>query len=157
MRWLLFFTSLISLPITMVALADTKKIDFHDYVITERYVGKISHIKIISAEDKKYRAQLQIARGQEPNFAGHYFLLEFGCGASCIRSAAIDVKTGVVFWLPFTTCCFPSDIQHPIRYQLDSSLIEVRGSRNETGFGTYYYQFTGDQFVLIKAIENRVN
>lgn len=126
---------------------------FEDYSVREQSSTRVSNIRIAHAQDKAYRTMLRQVIGQKPNFAGHFVFTEFGCGASCVRSAAIDAKTGTVYWLPFTVCCFPVEVEDPIRYRLDSSLVEVRGMRDEKGAGTYFYDFKGGKFLLVGEIE----
>lgn len=127
---------------------------FEDYSVREQSSKRVSTIRITHAQGKAYRTMLRQAIGQKPNFAGHFVFMEFGCGASCVRSAAIDARTGAVYWLPFTVCCFPVEVKEPIRYRQDSRLIEVRGMRDEKGGGTYFYEFKGGRFSLVSEIEN---
>lgn len=35
-----------------------------------------------------------------PNFAGHYVLVQWGCGSNCMEAALIDANTGNVLRLP---------------------------------------------------------
>jgi hypothetical protein len=37
-----------------------------------------------------------------PNFAGHYTLARWGCGAGCVTVAVIDMTTGAVQFPPFS-------------------------------------------------------
>lgn len=153
MRYLLIFLfSLFSTWHSLNAFAGIDTPKFSDYRVDQQFEGKLTHVKIVSAQDKEFKTVLQRALHQKPNFAGHYVMLQFGCGASCVQAAVVDAQTGDVFWLPFTVCCSLPDIS-PINYRLDSSLIEINGSRNETGQGTYYYNFSNGNFVLIKEVK----
>ena len=98
-----------------------------------------------------YSAELQDAAGRAPDFAGHFVLASWGCGASCVMAAAIDSETGVVAWLPFTVCCWPKEIEAPLGFRRDSRLLIVRGSRDEKGEGTHFYAFDGKSFVPVGA------
>ncbi len=44
-----------------------------------------------------FRTRLQAAAKQQPNFAGHYILTSWGCGAFCKTIAIIDAETGKVY------------------------------------------------------------
>lgn len=68
--------------------------------------------------------------------------------------ALIDAKTGHVYWMPHTICCWPFDIDDPIAFRLDSTLIVFSGIRNEKDGdnGTHYYQFKDGKFVLIRSV-----
>ncbi|MFM0646936.1 hypothetical protein PQR14_21645 [Paraburkholderia bryophila] len=126
---------------------------FDAFPVENVFNGQPAKVKIISARDRKFATRLRQLSGQKPNYAGHYTLASWGCGASCIMTVAIDAKTGGVIWLPFTVCCWDVDVNEPIEFRRDSSLIVVHGSRNETGGGTYYYRLEGSEFVLVKAVE----
>ena len=37
-----------------------------------------------------------------PNFAGHYYVVQWGCGTGCLRMAVVDAVTGMVFPPPLS-------------------------------------------------------
>ena len=89
----------------------------------------------------------EAAAGNPVNFAGHYVLAEWGCGAGCVMAAIVDTKTGRVTSLPFTVSDWPLDVTEPLTYHADSCMLVVQGSRNESKeHGTYYYTFDGKTF-----------
>jgi hypothetical protein len=65
-----------------------------------------------------------------PNFAGHYVIVTWGCGSSCLMMAIVDLKTGRVFPPPFhhgpghsyfqLPWAFP---MKPLAYRVDSRLL----------------------------------
>ncbi|KAE8758700.1 MULTISPECIES: hypothetical protein [Paraburkholderia] len=126
---------------------------FEDFAVSDTFAGKAAKVRLVSADDKEYATRIREASRQKPNFAGHYVLASWGCGASCVSTVAIDAKTGRVTWLPFTVCCWDVDVQEPIEFRRDSRLLVVHGSRNEAGSGTYYYALDKDEFKLVKAVE----
>lgn len=117
------------------------------------YHGKSARVRLVTKEDHDFRTRLTALSGQKPNFAGHYTLASWGCGASCVMTVAVDVRTGNVTWLPFTVCCWDIDVDEPIQFKPNSRLVMIQGSRNENGGGTYYYALEKNGFVLVKAIE----
>jgi hypothetical protein len=125
---------------------------FDDYQVDEQYHGKTAS-PVITNHDREFRTRLRYAAREKANFAGHYVVTVWGCGAACLMGAAIDAKTGKVYWIPFTICCWPLEVEKPLDFRLDSSLIVFTGSRGEQGGGVYYYKFDGRQFVLLRAIE----
>ena len=127
---------------------------FEDYRVTERYTGKNAKL-VLDAKDRRFRTRLQEGSQDKVNFAGHYVLTAWGCGGGCLMGAAIDAKTGKVYWLPFTVCCWPVEVEKPLDFRLDSNLIVFTGSRNEEGQGVYYYKFENNSFTLLKAIEKK--
>ena len=84
----------------------------------------------------QFRTRIREAARQPANFAGHYVLATWGCGAECVSFAIIDVKTGAVYFDSRTVCCWgtavPDDFE-PVRGQLDSRLLICTGLLNEQG------------------------
>ena len=123
---------------------------FEDYP-SQDFTGKAAKIRLHDAQSKKFASVLTQAARRPPDFAGRYVLASWGCGASCIMTAAIDSATGAVAWLPFTVCCWEQDVDTPLEYQKKSHLLIVHGSRNEVGGGVHYYKFDGKNFILIDS------
>jgi hypothetical protein len=126
---------------------------FEDYSAARESMSPGHKPVIVGKENRRYATMLRNAAKQPPNFAGHYVLAAWGCGASCLMGAAIDAKTGMVIWLPFTVCCWPLEITEPLEFKTDSRLLIVRGSRNEKGGGVYYYLLDNQHLTLLRAIE----
>lgn len=131
------------------ASATTALPDFDQYPVRDKFAGPVAKPILRSKQDREFRGQLQRAARMRPNFAGHYVLATFGCGASCTMAGALDARTGRVTWLPFTVCCGNHGDKEPIEFRLDSALLIVRGMRNEAGDGTYYYTIANGSFRLI--------
>lgn len=127
---------------------------FAAYGVTEKLITRPPKVQIKTDEDKMFVTRLKEGAKQKPNFAGHFVLTSWGCGASCLTTAAINAKTGEVTWLPFTVCCWDMDVKEPLEFNGNSRLLIVHGSRNEAGAGTYYYVFDGHQFTLVSSKEN---
>ncbi|WP_283151275.1 hypothetical protein [Silvimonas soli] len=122
---------------------------FADYSVTVIPPNKPAQVQLADAQSRRYASRLREAGHSKPNFAGHYVLASWGCGASCQMTAAIDAKTGSVIWLPFTVCCWDINIQQPLEFKTNSRLLIVHGARNERGNGTYFYEFDGKRFKLL--------
>jgi hypothetical protein len=106
-------------------------------------------LKFADAQGKKYKTVIRDAASEPVNFAGHYVLTTWGCGAGCVMAAAIDTQSGRVTSLPFTTSDWPTNVTEPLAWRANSCLLVVRGSRNEgSEHGTYYYAFDGKTFKL---------
>lgn len=149
---------LVTLALGLCALgrvyADTQLPSFDAYPVAEKFKGGVAKVRIQSSKDREFATRLrEVARGK-PNFAGHYILSSWGCGASCITTVAVDVKTGQTTWLPFTLCCWAPEIDVPIEFRVNSRLLILHGARNESGSGTYYYQLGRSGFELVKAVED---
>lgn len=104
---------------------------------------------------RRYKTRLKAEAPLEPNFAGTYRLVKWGCGTSCVTGAVIDKKTGKVIPLPFTICCKQdeSESANAIDFRANSRLIIFNGLRNEEGAnGAHYYYLKGGRFVFVKTI-----
>lgn len=101
-----------------------------------------------------FRTRLREAAREKPNFAGRYILTTWGCGTSCLMGAVIDAKTGRVYWLPGSICCWGYDTDEnfePIVARLDSRLLVLSGMINEEEGtnGTHFYKFENGKFILV--------
>ncbi len=62
------------------------------------YTGKPARPDVRSkARSRLFRTELREAALQGVNFAGHYRLTSWGCGAACAEWAIIDIQSGQVF------------------------------------------------------------
>ncbi len=108
---------------------------------------------VFDAQSRRYRSAIEDAARGPIDFAGHYILAQWGCGAGCVMAAAVDTKSGHVTSLPFTVSDWPLDVTEPLMYRANSCMVVVRGSRNESKeHGTYYYAFDGKAFHLRAAV-----
>jgi hypothetical protein len=130
---------------------------FEDYPAADAYRGKNAAL-VLGKGDQQFRTRLLKASTEQPNFARHYILTAWGCGAGCLVSALIDANTGHVYWAPHTICCWaldePDDFR-PIEVRADSRLVIFHGERNENegDDGAHYYEFTGGNFVFLTSLK----
>jgi hypothetical protein len=118
---------------------------FSQYRATSQ-AGRPGKVLPTDAKSRKYATMLREASHRKADFAGHYILATWECGAACIMAAAIDAKSGSVSWLPFTVCCWDVDIGEPFEFLRSSRLLIVHGSRDEQGGGVHFYKFDGKYF-----------
>lgn len=124
------------LSAAMFQAAATPRPDFGRYPAAVMRVHSAAPVRLISARDKSSRSALRAAARGPVTFAGHWVLVEIGCGASCIQVAAIDKASGHVVWFPTTICCWPLAVTEPLTYRRDSRLLLVQGELNETGIAS---------------------
>lgn len=129
---------------------------FKDYAVTEIYKGPTARL-VLARDDMTFKARLRwAAKNEKPNFAGHYILTSWGCGAECLMGAIIDAKTGKVYWWNFSICCWGTDVDdkfNPIEFRPDSKLIVFSGLRNEKDGddGAHFYSFENRRFVHLRS------
>ena len=129
MERLFWFIFLVAFP---VCAASTRLPSFPDFPVSI-YKGRSAPVRIVSHDDHEFRTMIRDASGERPNFAGHYILTSWGCGATCIQTVAIDAVTGRTTWVPFTLSNWPIGVDDPRQFRRDSRLLILRGQRNEAG------------------------
>lgn len=131
---------------------------FQNYPAAGYYTGPCVALKLRPGTNAWYfRTRIREAAKGRPNFAGHYVLATWGCGAECLSSVVIDVQTGVVYFNNATTCCWFSrhapnvaaDFE-PIDFRLTSRLVIFTGLLNEEGRnGPHYFKFEHDRLIAL--------
>ena len=77
---------------------------FEKYGVSLTFQGKPAAVDLTT--DKKaprFRTVLREGAADGPNFADHYTVVTWGCGAGCQSHAIVDAVSGRVFMVPFTT------------------------------------------------------
>lgn len=135
--------------------AQSRAPQFTDYGVRTVHKGANAPVKL-SRNDRAFRTRIRGASKDKPNFAGEYILAQWGCGAECLSTVVINARTGKVYGLPFSICCWSSEVD-PVDFDLHSRLLIVRGLRNESEkdgeSDTHYYEFSGGQFRFIRTIK----
>lgn len=139
----------LALPLASASAVEPTAL-FDKYPVKVEASSHRVRVRIVSAKDRRYASILRESASAKPDFAGHYILASWGCGASCVVSAAIDAKDGTVHWFPATVCCWQLKIIEPLEYKLGSRLLIVHGKLNETGSNDdRRYEFVNGRFNLL--------
>jgi hypothetical protein len=155
---------------------------FEDYRVRQIFQGKPAAPVLDTAVARRYRTRIkdgvekgwgvydeQPPRGRErpgPNFAGHYIVIQWGCGSPCLQMAIADAETGVIllppiaadgkgFILPLLTLGNSVPGVAEIHYRLDSELMVIRAtpvqSREHPSF-EYYFVLSQGRWELLRRI-----
>ena len=119
------------------------KSQFNDFKVENIFKGKLANPNFSTDPDAKYFIT-RIKDGCEytgVNFAGHYTIVEWGCGAACQEMAIVDRINGNIIFsqIPFDT----ADGHCGIEYKLDSRMLIVNteplseSSEYEKGYKRY--------------------
>jgi hypothetical protein len=132
---------------------------FERYPVSAAAVGKPAPVRLDSPNARRYRTMLRDGAREGPNFAGHYTVVTWGCGAGCQTVAIVDAMTGRAF--------FPAQLEQlghavmpdePLQYRLDSSLLIVAGMPGESGpKGVYYYYWNGSVLKQLHFVARDAN
>lgn len=112
---------------------------FSDYPAAV-HAGPRGSLKLIG-DAVSYRTRIRNEAGSEPNFAGEYRLVTWGCGATCLTGALIHIPTGEARLLPFSVCCSNTPTA-PMEFHAGSRLLKANGLLNEDearGFGPHFF------------------
>jgi hypothetical protein len=108
-----------------------------------------------------FRTRIREGAAKGPNFAGYYSIAEWGCGSSCVSIAVVDAKNGNVYAGPFGILGYGSVLRYadvaesnyePLSYNLSSRLLIVRGCPEDKNCASYFYEWKGSTFRLLRKI-----
>lgn len=146
--------ALFALPLVAQADPGGTPPRFEDFPEKSRFVGRPAAPILDTPFARKFRTVLRRGASQGPNFAGHFTVVEWGCGGGCRQLAIVDAKSGKVIPMPFATMVLPAtaepvpdetgDSPHE-EYRLDSRLLVLVGCRDEdpARCGTHYFLMEG--------------
>ena len=121
------------------------------------YDGRRTPVDLSTRQAWLFRTRLRMAAQQWPNFAGHYVVVQWGCGTDCSQGAAIDLKDGKVTWLPGAFGAFERRV-----FRLSSRLMEVDGYPSEDAMSAgapvppRYYVMRRDRLSLMPTVPGPV-
>jgi hypothetical protein len=143
-------------PLTIEDITKFNVPQFDDYPVKTTFKGKPTHPDVrTQAHARRFRTMLRIGAARGPNFSGHYTVVGWGCGTSCLEFAIVDAKTGKVFFPPgipyidgHSVALGPGEAMPEfitIRYRLDSRLLVLLGApgEDESRAGITYLEWTG--------------
>lgn len=130
---------------------------FEHYPVEQISTGALAPV-VITPERNSFSNRIQGIEETEPNFAGHYRLTLWECGADCVTGAVVDVQNGQSYPLPGTICCWPdrdAGNSQPLEFQPDSNLLMIQGRRDqrEDDKGRHYYRFENGRFVYLGSVQ----
>ena len=101
---------------------------------------------------REYRTALRLGAATGPNFAGHYTVVDWGCGSSCNECAVVDARTGKVF-----SDDRMNGAKTGYAYRRDSNLFIVNPVEDSLRFHfgdtllTSYYLWNGRTFKFLRT------
>ncbi|MCU1339442.1 MAG: hypothetical protein JWO19_5023 [Bryobacterales bacterium] len=150
---------------------------FEDYPVAEIFTDTPVAPILSTPETRQYRTRIRngVLTGADvwngswknpikrngPNFAGHYFVIRWGCGSQCVTMATVDAKTGTVYAPPLSekgSLYVPLDnlSAMEIDFRPNSSLLVLRNAcpdfRNRNSCGTYYFNWKDNRFALVRFV-----
>jgi hypothetical protein len=136
---------------------------FDQLRVTQVFSGQPARPILRTPDDRMFRNRIREGAAEGPNFAGHYTIAEWGCGAGCVQMALIDAVDGRIYRGPFQVLSWElleyegklasnDDRFEPLDFQKGSRLLIVRGCPEEKNCASYFYELAGSQFKLIRKV-----
>jgi hypothetical protein len=126
---------------------------FQDFSVMDVFKGRPAQ-PILTKDNRAFRTRIRYGAAKGPNFAGHYTVVGWGCGAGCVANMLVDSATGRVYNMPYGSISMDAAERNYVGpvYQLKSRLFIADGCPNEgiTNCGTYYYEWTANKFKLLR-------
>jgi hypothetical protein len=150
MKSLAFAALLFTLsPLSLEPCNEKRQPKFENYSTTERFQGKVHPAILATPLDRKFRTVIREGVAEGVNFAGHYILVDWGCGTGCNQFVIVNAKTGTVYdppfhWVDFHTPPKESDVNwwcYPQRmnYHKESRLLVIEGCLAGEQCGRTYF------------------
>ena len=128
-----------------------------------KFTGTPAKPVLKTAYQRTFRTMIRESAAEGPNFAGHYTVAEWGCGAGCVSVVLVDAATGTIYSGPFRNLGWEmrkyenrlasnDEKFEPLEYRLDSRLLVARGCPEEANCASYFWEWTGSQFKLIQKV-----
>jgi len=131
---------------------------FEDFPVSEEFRG-LPVSPNFSANLDRLRFVTRITEGAKkgPNFAGHYTIIEWGCGTECLSGVIVDAKTGTIYSIPWSGFGREFQIDSYLLIINPPEIIESRypyypydqSGKLPTWVYSEYYKWENNQFVLI--------
>jgi len=122
---------------------------FKDYPVADIFRGRPAAPVLASQNARRFGTQLRNSVKYGPNFAGHYTVAQWGCGAGCVTVAVIDAESGQVWFAPFRIEDKRMDggvlCNHGSEFKVDSDLYIATGEVNGR-VGTHYFRWRQSNF-----------
>ncbi len=123
---------------------------FEDYPAGPAWHGTPVAPRLVTRDEKLFRTQLRTQAQEKPDFAGHYRIALWGCGAACVDWGMVDSQSGrVVMGDRFGDIdAMKVNEDQRLIYRLNSRLLVILGAPNEKPEreGMTYVLWTGHGF-----------
>jgi hypothetical protein len=158
-----------------------EQLRFEDYHVSEILTGTPAAPKLLTPLEQRYADQIRdgMEKGygvfrdgkvqKGPNFAGNLVVIQWGCGAPCMRMAIVDARTGDVYYPPISLSgvgarSFDLPLltrgdfvpQNPeVQFRLSSNLMIIKATPSQSGRHpsyTYYFVWRQNRWTLLRKM-----
>jgi hypothetical protein len=153
MKTLLIITCLLGISIgTGVMAAD--EFPFREYP-ARAFQGKPASPRLETDIAWQHRAVIHHAAKHGPNFAGHYTVVDWGCGTSCAIFIVVNARSGRTYEPPEISKGVDLGVTGP-EFRRDSTLMVVASCPNPRIYGykqceRKLYNWNGSRLILLRT------
>lgn len=141
----------------------TSRRRFEDYPAIQKFTGRPATPLITGGRAQQYRTVIRQRVQAGPNFAGHYTIVSWGCGSTCIGFAIVDALTGRVYLHPtaLQVMQVPYQAEQVLQFRADSRMLIISGeilpldpnsSSAPENTGKFYYEWNNNRFRLLETV-----
>jgi len=132
-----------------IAQDDKREVRFEDYPVQLKFQGKPARPQQNSQFSRGFKTRIKLAAAAGPNFADHYTIAVWGCGAGCVAFSIVDAVDGRVYDFPYSVS-WGNEADSGVLGHRESSVLHVVGSLNEgDNSADRWYLWTGKELKLI--------
>jgi len=118
--------------------------DFEDYPVKVETFENAKAVDLTSHKlAPKYKTVLTDGFAAPANFAGHYVVIENGCGSPCQMNWVVDKSTGKIIGM--------IESAFGVEYKMDSALMVANGAQSQPDLNipTQFYLMQDGKMVMI--------
>jgi hypothetical protein len=149
----IFVVSCLLLVLTGPSVAAPKFAQYPEPI----YRGPVGRLDLSSPEAFSYRTRLRAASQAPINFAGHFQIATWGCGAGCVTGAIVDAFTGRVTFLPSVSTegmeAVMDENFNAFEFRNNSRLIVLSGKLTENSArGAHFFAWDGRFLIRVDTV-----
>lgn len=128
---------------------------FEDFPVSEEFEGFPALPDFPSSPEMlEFATVINNGSKTGPNFAGHYTIIEWGCGSNCQSGVVVNAEGGAIYNLPISSYCSR-------KYKIDSNLLVLnpplcvmKTNLKDLPYWltTKYYKWENNQLELVSSI-----
>lgn len=123
---------------------------FEHYSVVADFYGTTAKPILATRYERSFRTEIQTQAAKGPNFAGHYTVAKWGCGAPCLSFVIVDARTGSVYNPGFPVACADKNVvDSSVDFRLSSRLIVATSISRAGVCGYNYYVWNGSTLRLL--------
>jgi hypothetical protein len=119
------------------------------------FLGKPAAPRLETVLARQHKTAIRNGTQHGPNFAGHYTVVDWGCGTSCAAFVIVDALSGRVYEPPEISRGVDLGLDGP-EYRRDSTLMVVANCPDPSVYGyknceRKLYNWNGSRLVILKT------